>query len=381
MVAMLGKTKLITLLLLLFSIKTASAQYSVLVNEPAGMFTFNQLWTMNIIYSGTEQGVHHYIEMTVTEEHAGTLFKIKTNIFKLYTGGIFISLGNIDILKPFAINILKPAPYSDLVYNGGLFPAGKYTITYNLYKLMQGGGALIETTSSYVSIESFGSVIQLNVIDNDTIDIYTPTFNWVCSNLQINDPRAIFNFKLVELNANQLPIEAIYFNIPYLNENINGSVTNLQYPNSARKLEKGKTYAWQVSVISDESIVAQSEVWTFTIRNTKDELPKPIWYFEAVNHRNASYSIIDNDLLHIKYVAKFRDSDNMLTYKIINSNNKVVLDSKTLPLTVAFGDNRYEISLCSYSKKIKSGLYTFEITDDAGQKWYVNFNYKTNNCN
>lgn len=369
------------LLFLFFYVKGVNAQYNIIVNEPASQFTFNQLWNFNINYSGTVQGLDHYVEVRLSEEHDGLLLNVKTNTFKVYTGGVYFSLGSINLLQPFNINIVKSIPYSDLVYSGGMFPSGKYTASYSLYKVEQGAGQLVDNYSFDINVESFGSVIQLNVFDKDTIDTYNPTFNWVYSNLQVSDPRAIFKFKLVELNEGQSPFDAIYFNNTYLEETLLNSVTNLQYPNSARKLQKGKSYAWQVTVMNNGLPIAQSEVWTFTIRDIKDEPLKPIWYFDAINTPNSSYSIVKDNLLHIRYVAKFKDKDNALSYRILDSNNKVVLDDKQLPLSVSYGDNRYEINLCNYRKKIKDGLFVFEITDDLGQKWYVNFNNENNNCN
>lgn len=358
--------KIIVLLILFCSLKPLQAQYNIVVSEPTIALTFNQLWNFNISYTGSSQNNDYYIEIQAVEQNEGPLFNVKTNTFKLSTPGLTVFSSNISQLQPLNIVINKTTPYFDLVYKGGLFPAGNYLFTYNLYKLGQGGAQLVQNYSFSTEIETFGTIIQLNPVNTDTINNYNPVFNWVYSGLQLINPRAIFKFKLVELQEKQNPYDAIYFGNTYYEENIKNSATNLQYPTSARKLQMGKTYAWQVSVINGNKPVVQSEVWTFTLAEKKEKPRIPIWYIEATN-KNDGYAIVTDNILKIAYKNQFKDTDAQLTYRIINANGKTVLDNTELPLTVAHGDNRYEIDLCRYYKKIKKGLHTVIITDDLSQ--------------
>ncbi|MEI6090133.1 MAG: hypothetical protein WCR42_06760 [bacterium] len=80
------------------------------------------------------------------------------------------------------------------------------------------------------------------------------SFMWTGTGL-----KGLYNLKIVEVQGNQSPSEAMQRNSVWF-EKKDIKTTNFIYPTSARKFEKGKKYAWQV-IVGNEG----SEIWAFKI--------------------------------------------------------------------------------------------------------------------
>jgi hypothetical protein len=93
-----------------------------------------------------------------------------------------------------------------------------------------------------------------------------PTFIWMQP--APSTPGTIYTLRLVEVFGEQSPIDAIMKNASVI-EQKDLRNTTMQYPPSARKLEVGKRYAWQISITVDGQRTqsmesSKSEVWVFT---------------------------------------------------------------------------------------------------------------------
>jgi len=97
-----------------------------------------------------------------------------------------------------------------------------------------------------------------------------PMFTWQPSVPMI--PGAMYRLTLSEVKPDQLITEALNYNIPLINQG-NISSPLLIFPPSAKSLEEGKKYTWQVSVYKDNQIINRSETWEFTVQC--NEPPKP----------------------------------------------------------------------------------------------------------
>jgi len=86
-----------------------------------------------------------------------------------------------------------------------------------------------------------------------------------------------YNLKIIEIRENQTPFHAMKFNTAWF-EKKNISATSFTYLASARKLEKNKTFAWQVIATIDKEEIERSEVRSFG----KKDQPKLMTREEAI---------------------------------------------------------------------------------------------------
>jgi len=86
-------------------------------------------------------------------------------------------------------------------------------------------------------------------------------FSWMLVSMK---PGTIINYriKIVEIQGNQSPVEAISIN-PAWFEKADITTTTLNYPVAAAKFENGKKYAWQITAYLKNEEIGISETWTF----------------------------------------------------------------------------------------------------------------------
>lgn len=103
----------------------------------------------------------------------------------------------------------------------------------------------------------------------DTIDNRRPTLIWQCDLAAIvTDPRVDMQLVLVEKNHGQSISEALIMNtVLYSGYGLKDA--NFPFPSSMEELLPGHTYAWQVNIMMNGSLVMQSEQWEFSIRDPR----------------------------------------------------------------------------------------------------------------
>jgi hypothetical protein len=109
--------------------------------------------------------------------------------------------------------------------------------------------------------------------DGDTLISFTPAFSWSASYVPSSGPLPTYDIKVSEILGNQSPEAAIQSN-PAWFAAIDHRSTVFPYPLAAPFFERGKRYAWQVSMhytaIQGEAVLPrmnQSEVYWFGVRD------------------------------------------------------------------------------------------------------------------
>ncbi len=129
-------------------------------------------------------------------------------------------------------------------------------------------------------------------------------FKWSAPDLRIKNQPFIYELKIVVLDKNQNPEQAIADNTVYYSERTteNRYTTGMDFL-LRRPLKPGLEYAWQITTYSASQTVAKSDV-------KKMIGPPLIDQFYAGNHLVAVIKANNNDSLNFSGTAKFRSGQN-----------------------------------------------------------------------
>jgi hypothetical protein len=106
--------------------------------------------------------------------------------------------------------------------------------------------------------------------------------------------------------------------------------------------------------------------------------------FAIVNKKlDGGYHRVTNGKLLFKFDEEYNDVDQKLSYKIYDDLNRLVSSSATVPVNlqkpVVYGSNRYLLNImnCGISSTgyLGNGFYVLEITNEKGEKWYLQFKH------
>jgi hypothetical protein len=208
--------------------------------------------------------------------------------------------------------------------------------------------------------------------DTEVITELQPTLVWQTDlNAIQNDPRLSQRLVLCEVIGEQTGSEALTIN-PILLNAADLVTTSLQYNSSTNPLEEGKTYAWQVSLLFNDVVIQQSDVWVFTI------LSPPVFtktYLSVKNHLDGSYyeltqntiSIVVHDSGRMSKTARIRNEENQLFEVTItddfNSNSETYLEF----------EQRAYFTIDLTDLNLSAGLYVLECTGPKGDAYFVEF--------
>ncbi|MBI3133511.1 MAG: DNRLRE domain-containing protein [Bacteroidetes bacterium] len=94
-----------------------------------------------------------------------------------------------------------------------------------------------------------------------------------------------------------------------------------------------------------------------------------MYYELSESPQGSYYSLSADDILRVKYTEEYLDENLSLSYVIKDQTGATVLSNTTQPKTIEYGDNRERINVSS----LAAGYYTFEVTNDKNEKWYLRF--------
>ena len=210
--------------------------------------------------------------------------------------------------------------------------------------------------------------------DRDSIEETEPTFVWQANTAAIvNDPRLDQQIVVVEMLEDQTPAEALVLNPPiFIRRNL--KTGSIPYSANDHKLEKGKSYAWQVSYLFNDIAVQQSEAWMFTIA---DPVP-PARHFVALRRQNdGSVYTIGSEELNVSSTEKGELQLNAIIRTPDGKRHKVqlveLIAGKPVEqkVSVSSTETRY-FTVDLSDLDLKKGVSTFE-WNGGKQSYTVNF--------
>lgn len=189
-------------------------------------------------------------------------------------------------------------------------------------------------------LQQMTPLLLIDPIDEDKICTKRPNLIW-----QLPSPlpaEARCRIILTELKEKQDIAEAIAFNAPVLNQgNVFGNM--LMYPAGAPELIEGHTYAWQVTVYSEKTILKKSEIWTFTVTCQEPQKNLSGDSYRELKETDDGNFYIANRVLRFSFNNPY--SNGKLDYSIDNLSRPNSEIKKLPTLKMAPGLNKYELDL------------------------------------
>ena len=253
-------------------------------------------------------------------------------------------------------------------------PAGTYE--YCVEVAIKGNNG--ETTEGGANRECLyhkvDEVFLINLIDPENkakLHEYYPVFTWM-----VNYPFAAaltYKLRVSEIKDGQNTTAAINRNNPVYQEK-NIAQTSLSYPVYAKPLEAWQPYAWTVDAYYKGILLGGAEPWQFTI--IEDSILKAIPRDQShidLKREHALNTFYAVGSLKLKYVLDDLKTD-LLQLNLTDDNDKTV-KLKTKELNAVYGDNRYELQFAGELGLKHMKLYKLNITNQAGEKFTVQFKY------
>lgn len=344
-----------------------SAQVSVQFSPMMGGQSLQNLALTQITLSSSSSA-RISLTVKVTEISGVPVVTIKTLPFYVSKGTNSINRNSfVNGLFSFGANY-----YGNMVKQSGKFPEGEYESCFTEEIESKDPGILptYEQCFNY-QLQPLTPFLLTFPIDGDFICNKRPSFAWQPPLPLPLDAR--FRLILTEIKGKQLPIESISNNQPVINQ-MSLSANTLMYPVNIPDLKEGISYAWQVTIYSNLSIIKKSEIWTFTVKCQEDKkIPPADSYRELKEVDNGDYYIA-NRYLRFSFYNPY--SAGILSYSIecLSDVKNVV---KGLPKLQALnGINKYDIDLTDNNSLKAGNEYLLKVYFPNNRQLRLRFIYK-----
>jgi hypothetical protein len=236
----------------------------------------------------------------------------------------------------------------------GIFPEGEYEYCFQVYRSDKTGRAelLSEQCFDYL-VEPLTPLFLIEPYLKEKICEKRPSFTWQPSLPAI--PGSQYRVTVAEMHPGQPANEALVYNLPLINQSYILS-SLLLYPPSAKELEEGKSYAWQVTVYKEGIILNRSEIWEFSIKCNDtpavdkedgfrdiEDLAKGNYYIANGKIRFAVYNAYEETTLQYNMFCLNKPDQifkHLPKVKLKRGNNNIVID---LTENKAFTDDYHYI--------------------------------------
>jgi hypothetical protein len=204
----------------------------VLVNlqlPQAGLQVKSQLWNMSLVNTGSEV-LNIKLDMTLTDVATGQMvLSGSSRIFSLPAGAKQIQISD---LVPIQYNVLN-GTYNINTNPNGFLPVGIFNACFSILKRNSETLDKISEDCETIEVEPASPPFLSMPDDGSAIDQSRPLFTWLPPS-----PAYLFNnlkyeLKLVEVNNNQNPADAIQNNLALVQQSYISNNT-YQYPSSLK---------------------------------------------------------------------------------------------------------------------------------------------------
>ena len=338
---------------------------------PAGIVTKEQLWNLSLVNpSGQDLSVQLEMQLTDVSNNQRVLSGI-TKEFILPKG--VKQVRQADIM-PISYNVINTS-YPVDANSTGFLPTGIYNVCFSVITIDVHGNEILSDECETIEIEPLGPPALVLPSDMEEVDVARPLFTWTPPAPVNLFSRLNYDFTLVEILPTQTPADAIQQNIPlcFVND-IN--FTNFQYPATLRELDTSKLYAWRVKAKNNTQVVANSEIWSFTVLNR-----------EVANKQSKAYSdytklvkqqdpspVVCKRSLNYEYDNEINDTSVILNiYDITGPRRSKVLEINEF---LDLGRNFKNISLLDIPGFVPGRVYLLELINSKKEKWHMKFEFK-----
>lgn len=207
--------------------------------------------------------------------------------------------------------------------------------------------------------------------DRDELESTLPMLSWTPPAPIYDHASLRYHLRLVEVVGSQSPLHAMRTMQALVDrQDLNQHV--MPYSPSYRALEPGHRYAWQVFAYSGARFLGQSELWTFTIKDPKQE--EKIESMPFVELRKQMDSGYYPALGMVRFRFDCLYGEQALNFQVFNERgNPISLSPKQLEQV---GRNLFQLNLPVGSGLIENQYYRLTITDNKGDAHHLKFQYQ-----
>lgn len=353
-------------LLILLCCLRAGAQVSMTVQlPPAGVLLKAQLWNI-VLVSASGNTVN--VQVTMRLMDARTNQPVLTGITRtiaINKGARQLQAGD---LMPIQYEYLSPV--IDRSVNGFL-AAGNYLACYSLFVVGDKSGNQPGEDCIPFTIEPVSPPLLNSPANQSELLTFLPQFTWLPPAPLNMFSDLNYEMILTEVHGGQSPEEAIQQNIPVLRAPRLKNIF-VNYPSGGVQLDTANTYAWSVIAKNGNLFAAQTEVWTFRVKGSNNNV-------EMLNNayvqlrKELDGSVMHGDrVLQLSYNNETADSTAAYELISLDNSNKVVYAGT---LAIKRGSNHLDIPL-EKRRGLHSGqVYLFRLQNSRQEYWQMKFIY------
>lgn len=330
---------------------------------PAGVILKAQLWNILLVSaSSSSLNVRISLRLLDTRSSQPLLTGITRNI--VLTKGA----------RQLQLQDVMPVQYEYLSATidrsaNGFLPPGNYLACYTL--LAEGDKGLQQREDCIpFTIEPVSPPLLNQPAHQTELDTKLPQFSWIppAPVSQFNDLN--YEMRLAEVHAGQSAEEAIQQNIPLFRINRQKEMY-LNYPISATALDTGKQYAWMVIAKNGEQFAAQTEVWTFRLKQIKNVLRSNNDVYVQLRKEQDGRVVYASQTLQAAYVNETADSTIKYEMIALEDRNRIL---HTGSLVIRRGNNYLDVPLGR--RGFQDGKsYLFRLRNSRNEYWQLKFIY------
>jgi len=333
---------------------------------PEGVLMKAQLWNI-VLVSASDQPVSVRVVLRLVD------MKNNQPVLTGVSGNIILNKGakqlKVSDLGAIEYNYLSPA--ADRSPNG-LLTAGNYQVCYSVTMAGQYKGDLFTEDCVPFSVAPVSPPILNVPADKSILEGYAPQFSWLPPS-----PANIFgdlNYEmlLVEVRKGQSPAEAVQYNMPVYRMPATRNVF-VNYPSSAMSLDTGKLYAWTVIAKNGVTFAAQTEVWTFCLKNNLQKKIAPQYSYVQLRKKIDGIAATVGKNIFCSYINDANDA--VVRYELIGLEDRnEVIQSGTIALNPGGNMLDFELKRSYHLKRGRS--YLFRLKNGRNEYWQVKFIYR-----
>jgi hypothetical protein len=219
--------------------------------------------------------------------------------------------------------------------------------------------------------ESMAILDLMSPSDKDTIDERRPILTWVKSGDFVSGRGRMFRLTLVELKEGQTPQSAVRENRPVLS-GLPLEQLVFNFPASAPDLIPGRTYAWVVDWLEQQTPKISTEVWTFTVAESK---PDPLIKYVMLRRSGGAQTYEARGQRVFFSLEDAASAPSQLSLRLMDNKGKVIdrrMDESTAALTSS-GFNQFELNLRAFD--IEEGTYLLNVVNVKGDRYQIYIEY------
>lgn len=313
------------------------------------------------VFSSYQTAVAGQISIRVTQEgNSAPVVTINLLKVKLLPG-----VANLSSFREPASRVFYDNELSVILQNTGTFAPASYSICYQFIpddKFIN----QLDNEQCFFNTVTPRSPISL-IYPLDTICEFKPVFTWL--GRKAASGSAGFKVICVEVSVNQSAEEAMQNNPPLINQVLYQQTNQMNFPGGISALKEGKQYAWQVFEIAGNSVLNNSEIFSF-VPGCKTNTQHSVESFAEIKTfytgRKYYFSSSVNFSFNNPYAEK------KLEYSIIHVATQKKLTN--LPeIRMSQGLNMIKLPTEDIKGLQQNEQYKIEVYNLATQTHYINF--------